>query len=81
MLILASTLASVPAHADCELLYAPPQTRARMLAFHYANELRRARERARVDVANMGHAPQADGGRTSHDRGHTAPARAPTGPR
>ena len=33
-----------PAHADCELLYAPPAVRARLLAFHYANEMRRERE-------------------------------------
>lgn len=32
------------AHADCELLYAPPEVRARLLAFHYANEQRRASE-------------------------------------
>lgn len=32
------------AHADCKLPYAPPAIRARLLGFHYANEMRRERE-------------------------------------
>jgi len=46
LLALAAMLHAVPARADCELLYAPAQIRARLLAFHYANEQRRAQERA-----------------------------------
>ncbi|MCX7514057.1 hypothetical protein [Frateuria sp. STR12] len=42
--------AAGPARADCDLLYAPPQIRARLLAFHHANELRRAQERKARDV-------------------------------
>lgn len=42
LLALACMLASGPLRADCELLYAPPEVRARLLAFHYTNELRRA---------------------------------------
>jgi len=56
-LALAGMLASGPLRADCELLYAPPEVRARLLAFHYTNELRRAREQKRHQVI--------DGGRTS----------------
>lgn len=42
--LLVALLAASPTHADCELLYAPPNIRAKTLAFHYANEQRRARE-------------------------------------
>lgn len=44
-------LAAPLARADCELLYAPPQIRARLLAFHYANEQRRAGEHAKAVAA------------------------------
>ena len=50
-LALVALLAAQPARADCELLYAPPQVRARLLAFHHANELRRARQPARHETA------------------------------
>lgn len=43
-------LGTPPARADCELLYAPPQLRARLFAFHHANEQRRAREAATQGV-------------------------------
>ena len=46
LLLAIAVLAARPARADCELLYAPPAVRARLLAFHYANETRRERERA-----------------------------------
>jgi hypothetical protein len=50
LLALAAVLRTAPVRADCELLYAPPEIRARLLAFHYANEQRRAQERAAHDT-------------------------------
>lgn len=70
LLALAGMLASGPLRADCELLYAPPEIRDRLLAFHYTNELRRARERAYPTVIDAVHkSPPAS---TTRDR--TVPA-------
>jgi hypothetical protein len=46
-----AALCTGPARADCELPYAPPELRARLLAFHHANELRRAQEQAYREAA------------------------------
>jgi hypothetical protein len=81
LLILSLLLASGPARADCELLYAPPELRARLLAFHHANELRRAREQPRGAVADGGATPAAPSGRNEPARDHAAPARRPIPPR
>lgn len=43
-LLIALAGAAPGARADCELLYAPPGVRARLLAFHHATETRRAQE-------------------------------------
>lgn len=72
LLILATVLASGPVRADCELLYAPAETRARLLAFHHANELRRAREQAHGSVADTDARP-AESDRQGPARGRAAP--------
>lgn len=54
LLALAGMLASGPLRADCELLYASPEVRARLLAFHYTNALRRAREQEHHQVIDGG---------------------------
>lgn len=77
LLGLACTLACGTVRADCELLYAPPEIRARLLAFHYANELRRAREQAHHDAELARKRPQP--ARATH--GRDEPARTPARPR
>ncbi|UGB38634.1 hypothetical protein [Frateuria soli] len=77
LLALACALACGTARADCELLYAPPEIRARLLAFHHATELRRAREQARHDAGRPRKPPQPVP--ATQDR--EAPARAPATPR
>lgn len=52
LLALPAMLAGRPARADCELLYAPPDIRTRLLAFHHANEQRRAEEHAKSATAD-----------------------------
>ena len=63
-LALAAVLHAATARADCELLYAPPELRARLLAFHYANELRRAQERTAYPPSQSAPPPRPDGRRT-----------------
>lgn len=81
LLIVAAVLASGPVRADCELLYAPAETRARLLAFHHVNELRRAREQAHAITAGTGKKPGADPHRLAPARGHDAPANPRSRPR
>lgn len=76
LLVLAIVLAS-RARADCELQYAPPDIRARLLAFHYANELRRARELAHGPVARTHGKPTPDSGAARPVSDRAASARSP----
>ncbi|MGN2254425.1 hypothetical protein ACFWZ4_13685 [Frateuria sp. GZRe12] len=59
LLVLAGMFVSGSLRADCELLYASPEVRTRLLAFHYTNELRRAREREQHSVIDGGRKPPA----------------------
>ncbi|MGN2247948.1 hypothetical protein ACFWZ3_14785 [Frateuria sp. GZRR35] len=73
LLALACTLACGTARADCELLYAPPDIRARLMAFHHANELRRAREQLHRKDSLPQRPPQP----ASAARDRAEPAKAP----
>lgn len=70
--VLAALAVVPPLHADCELLFAPANVRARALAFHHANEQRRAAE-GRPPVATAGADPQGAG-----NHGRRGQARIPT---
>jgi hypothetical protein len=77
LLALALLPAAGPVCADCELLYAPPELRTRLLAFHHASELRRARHRAGGDAAA---APARPARPAAGSDQHAAPATPPGKP-
>jgi hypothetical protein len=75
-----AALATVhPLHADCELLFAPADIRARALAFHHAGEQRRTLEHlSSVATAVAPRARNGDSPDTgNHSRKEATPAAPP----